>query len=533
MGVAKAIIITFILYTFLLYPFLGLISASGGINIFTFTGYFIPLLFFEFLAVGISLATNKKRIIEIRVRNLPVRNWIAIIESKTLAFNTDVARLEIKGSPLAIFCPQIVDNMVYFPRPAKTKLSGNVIEINYQPTTAYSVLLDFPLCMKFYNPIYTNPNIPRTHIVAEKEIVDKNGKKQRLRIEFNKPGTYPTPTQPPIGQNQLPINLSLSNWDPNVWVGREIHGYKVDSVIGTGGNGYVLKVSLGGTKYAMKVLSITPTKSGTVTLQAKSGFDQLFNESENLKRLSQNPNFVTIFGIYVDSNMIMEALKGNAEAYFKNPPAIVMEFMEGGSADKLLTNQNITYSTYWPLIVKKIIKQVAVALSYLHSSGYVHLDIKPQNIFLKRNPGYLGEEVYRNIDGIIKLGDLGSAVKIGGKIEQVTPSYAPPEHVEAIITGKGADPKMDIFALGMTAYVMLTLQHDNPAGDYLDKVLDAYINGNISVALTLVRQAKQILSTWRPTIPLTTPQELQQVIIKTLNPEPQLRPTAQEIANTL
>jgi len=258
----------------------------------------------------------------------------------------------------------------------------------------------------------------------------------------------------------------------------------------------------------------------------------MFKESETLKQLSRNPKFVTILGFYIDSNNIKSALKGDVNTYYNYPPAIVMEFMEGGTAKDLLTT-SIIYSTYWPLIVKEIIKEIAYALDFLHSKGFVHLDVKPENIFFSRNLGNNPEEIYKNISSSIKLGDLGSAVRIGERFYQATPSYSPPEQIEAIITGKGADPKMDIFALGMTAYVLLTGKNDNPISDNLNKAIDAYMAGNVGEALKLIQNAKQILSSWRPILPQNTPSELTRVIVYSININPLSRPSAKQIVDLL
>ncbi|BFH74759.1 hypothetical protein SJAV_27030 [Sulfurisphaera javensis] len=309
-----------------------------------------------------------------------------------------------------------------------------------------------------------------------------------------------------------------------------VYGYKILEKIGEGATSTVYKAEKRGNVYAIKIFK--PVTSGGTTMMAKSYFDNITAEAGNLIMLSEgSPYVIKIEGIHVDRSSVRDLISGRLDP--NNPPAIIMEFMEGGSVETLMLNPNITYSTYWPGIVKKIIRQVAMALAYLHSKGYVHLDVKPQNIFLSKNPGKTGGEVYTNIDGIVKLGDLGSAVKVGGKIDQVTPSYAPPEQVEAVILGKGADPKMDIFALGMTAYVMLTLRRDNPAGDYLDKAIEAINQGKVGEALNFLNQAKQTLAVWKPVLPQNTPLDLQQAIFRALNPDPKLRPTAQEIVNTL
>lgn len=89
---------------------------------------------------------------------------------------------------------------------------------------------------------------------------------------------------------------------------------------------------------------------------------------------------------------------------------IVMEFMEGGSFMDLIQNPQITNSVFWRKIVYKVILQTASGLKYMHSLGYVHLDVKPQNIFFPQKMGNTGESVYKSLK--VKLGDLGVGLSL-------------------------------------------------------------------------------------------------------------------------
>ncbi|BBG25447.1 hypothetical protein IC006_2783 [Sulfuracidifex tepidarius] len=243
--------------------------------------------------------------------------------------------------------------------------------------------------------------------------------------------------------------VSLSNWDPAAWKNEEIYGYKVIDVIGTGGTGYVLKSYKSGGYYALKI----------PTLSMVSNVVDMLGESAKLSELSDRSNYIVkLFGVYADKNDINEILSGNAEVYLKRPPVIAMELMEGGSSEDLRKVTNLVNSDYWKLIIYSIVAKIADALSIVHSEGYVHCDVKPQNIlFSEKLPPY-GLEAFNKIKNNLakpKLADLGSAVRDGSKPNSYTPYYAPLEQVNSLYFG-GIRKTADIYALGATAFKLLT-----------------------------------------------------------------------------
>lgn len=96
------------------------------------------------------------------------------------------------------------------------------------------------------------------------------------------------------------------------------------------------------------------------------------------------------------------------------------------------------------LDVLLVFRMVASGLQAIHQHGFVHCDIKPNNILI-------------NEAGSIKIIDLGQSCKIGTVKPRIqgTPDYIAPEQVRR----KSLGPRTDIFNLGATMYWALTGKH--------------------------------------------------------------------------
>jgi serine/threonine-protein kinase len=115
--------------------------------------------------------------------------------------------------------------------------------------------------------------------------------------------------------------------------------------------------------------------------------------------------------------------------------SLVMEFVDGISEDRQPPR------TFEKAV--DIFQQVAHAMAHMHSRGFVHADMKPNNIMVT--------------DGVAKIIDLGQSCKIGTVKERIqgTPDYIAPEQVHR----RPITPKTDIYNLGATMYWTLTRRH--------------------------------------------------------------------------
>lgn len=133
---------------------------------------------------------------------------------------------------------------------------------------------------------------------------------------------------------------------------------------------------------------------------------------------------------------------------------ILMEFVQGIGLNVLLQDKS-------PLLQGKklmLLRQMLEALDAVHKAGYVHRDICPRNFIVA--PDY----------NSLKLIDFGLTIPAQAAYFQPgnrtgTPLYMAPE----IVRRRNTDQRVDIFALGVTAFYLLSYEHPWPATDTTGK----------------------------------------------------------------
>jgi serine/threonine-protein kinase len=138
---------------------------------------------------------------------------------------------------------------------------------------------------------------------------------------------------------------------------------------------------------------------------------------------------------------------------------LLMDYVEGANLKELYARQDAVLTEN----VAQILIDMAVGLSHVHESGYMHLDFKPENVLVSRNGG-------------VRLIDFDLAQPIPEEPKKLaknpgTPGYMAPEQLQRL----PVDLRADIFAYGVAAYELLTNQKPFPGetpGEILARQLD-------------------------------------------------------------
>ena len=126
---------------------------------------------------------------------------------------------------------------------------------------------------------------------------------------------------------------------------------------------------------------------------------------------------------------------------------MTMEYLRGQAISDLLKQNRHGLD---PDLARDITLQIGAGLAYAHAEGIVHVDLKPQNVFMLES-------------GRVKILDFGIAKayqeKRQDRVEDAFSGYSPAFASPQIIRRERPTPRDDVFALGIVVYALFTGKH--------------------------------------------------------------------------
>ncbi|HMC58577.1 MAG TPA: serine/threonine-protein kinase [Candidatus Solibacter sp.] len=206
--------------------------------------------------------------------------------------------------------------------------------------------------------------------------------------------------------------------------------YRIEKRIGAGGMGEVYRATNLQTKMPVAVKALTNAGESDTALAR-------FRNEAVIQYNLRHPSVAELYEYFE----------------YQGKPCIAMEFVEGRTLDEWIRETGALD----PGQALDILADICDAVSYMHSKGTIHRDIKSENIRV-------------NAQGKVKLLDFGISVsrntpsftKAGCAIG--TPEKMAPEQHQ----GLRGDARSDVWALGVLLYEMVTgappFANSNPAG---------------------------------------------------------------------
>jgi serine/threonine protein kinase len=193
-----------------------------------------------------------------------------------------------------------------------------------------------------------------------------------------------------------------------------------------------------------------------------------FRREYETAREMNHPNIVKVleFGETPDKSMFM-----------------TMEYLEGRELAKALTEKK-------PLpkgTIVRVLAQTGLALEHAHSYGFIHRDLKPDNIFLCDTPA--GVEVRMLDFGSVKL-----QMETGAKLTALGTTLGSPYYMspEQALGQPDVDQRSDVFAFGAILWEMAT-GHTAFEGPNVAAILRKILNESPAPASSLNRESPTAL----------------------------------------
>ena len=237
-------------------------------------------------------------------------------------------------------------------------------------------------------------------------------------------------------------------------------------------------------EYLPSAFATRAADSGVVPIASQQaqdfrwGLDRFSQEARTLARFS-HPHIVRV-------NRYFEA---NGTGY------MVMDYERGESLKAMFQAQPFPAEA----ALKAIVAPLLDGLEKIHAAGFLHRDIKPDNIFLRQDGGPV----------LIDFGSARQALEQSGQALTtiVTPGYAP---FEQYTTSKQQGPWSDIYSMGGVLFFLVTghsppdaiaRMKGDPLGERLAQARDRYSPALIeAIAWSLALEEKSRpcdVATWR------------------------------------
>ena len=198
----------------------------------------------------------------------------------------------------------------------------------------------------------------------------------------------------------------------------EIPGYKIEDELGRGGMATVYRALQESVERLVALKVMSPM------LLVDTQFSDRFIREAKIAANLYHPHIVAVHDVGIHEGQ----------------PYIAMEFLQNGDLASRIESSKLDLPA-----MLRIIREIAGALHYAHRKGFVHRDVKPENILFREDSSAVLTDfgIARAVNSATQMTRTGAVIG--------TPQYMSPEQAR----GRELDGRSDIYGLGIVFYEML------------------------------------------------------------------------------